>query len=143
MIRLAIESDYPVLIGVWESSVRATHHFLPEDYLLEIKMMLPAVFPSIPVYAYLNDSKQILGFAGVAAGKIEMLFLNPDARGKGIGKTLLLYCMHILGAYELDVNEQNHQAVAFYQHMGFVVVDRKETDGLGRPFPLLNMKYNH
>jgi putative acetyltransferase len=142
MIRLATENDYSAIIDVWERSVRATHHFLPEDYLQEIKMMLPAIFPSVPVYVYLNDAKQILGFTGVADGKIEMLFLHPDARGKGIGKILLHYSMHILGAYELEVNEQNDQAVSFYQYMGFIVVNRKETVGLGRPFPLLKMKYN-
>jgi putative acetyltransferase len=104
MIRLATENDYSAIIDVWERSVRATHHFLPEDYLQEIKMMLPAIFPSVPVYVYLNDAKQILGFTGVADGKIEMLFLHPDARGKGIGKILLHYSMHILGAYEFELN---------------------------------------
>ena len=141
MIRIAVENDYPVLIDVWEQSVRATHHFLPEDYLQEIKLILPAIFPSVPIYVYVDDAKQLLGFTGVADGKIEMLFLQPEARGKGIGKTLLHYSMHILGANELDVNEQNTQAVEFYKYMGFVVIDRKETDGLGRPFPLLTMKY--
>jgi putative acetyltransferase len=141
MIRIATEKDYPVLMDVWEQSVRATHHFLPEDYLQEIKLMLPAIFPAVPMYVYEDETKQLIGFTGVADGKIEMLFIHPAARGKGIGKTLLHYSMHILGAYELDVNEQNGQAVAFYQHMGFAVTGRKETDGLGRPFPLLSMKY--
>ena len=141
MIRIAVENDYPVLIDVWEQSVRATHHFLPEDYLQEIKLMLPAIFPSVPIYVFVDEAKQVLGFTGVADGKIEMLFLQPEARGKGIGKTLLHYSMHILGADELDVNEQNEQAVEFYKYMGFVVINRKETDGLGRPFPLLTMKY--
>lgn len=141
MISVATETDCPILMDVWERSVRATHHFLPEDYLQEIKLMLPAIFPSVTMYVYVDESKQLLGFTGVAEGKIEMLFLHPEARGKGIGKILLHYSMHILGAYELDVNEQNEQAVGFYQHMGFTVIERKETDGLGRPFPLLLMKY--
>lgn len=141
MISVATETDCPILMDVWERSVRATHHFLPEDYLQEIKLMLPAIFPSVTMYVYVDESKQLLGFTGVAEGKIEMLFLHPEARGKGIGKILLHYSMHILGAYELDVNEQNEQDVGFYQHMGFTVIERKETDGLGRPFPLLLMKY--
>lgn len=142
MIRVATEKDYPVLLDVWEQSVRATHHFLPEEYLQEIKLMLPAIFPSVPVFVYEDETKQLLGFTGVAEGKIEMLFLHPDARGKGIGKILLHYAMYMVGAFELDVNEQNEQAVAFYRHMGFTVIERKEKDGLGRPFPLLHMKYD-
>ncbi len=140
MIRVATEKDYLVLIDVWEQSVRTTHHFLPEDYLQEIKLMLPAIFPSVPVYVYEDEAKQLLGFTGVGDGKIEMLFLRPDARGKGIGKILLHYSMHILGAYELDVNEQNEAALGFYKHLGFKTVSRSELDGQGNPYPILHME---
>ena len=102
--------------------------------------MLPAIFPSVPVYVFEDETKQLLGFTGVAEGKIEILFLHTDVRGKVIGRILLQYSMYIPGAYELDVNEQNEQAVAFYRHMGFTVIERKETDGLGRPVALLCMK---
>jgi len=142
MISPATESDFPLLVDVWEQSVRATHHFLPEDYLQEIKVMLPAIFTTVPVHVYLDETKRILGFTGVLKGKIEMLFLHPDAMGKGIGKRLLHYSMHVLGADELEVNEQNEQAIGFYRHLGFVVFGRKDLDGLGRPFPLLCMRYD-
>jgi putative acetyltransferase len=45
-----------------------------------------------------------------------------------------------LGATQLDVNEQNEQAVGFYRRLGFEVVGRSAEDGLGQPFPLLHMK---
>jgi putative acetyltransferase len=47
-----------------------------------------------------------------------------------------------LGRYPaliLDVNEQNPPAAGFYARQGFVVVGRSETDGEGRPFPLLHL----
>ena len=69
-----------------------------------------------------------------------MLFIAPDSRGRGIGKALVSYAVAIMGAQELDVNEQNPQALGFYQRMGFQVVGRSALDGQGNPFPLLHMK---
>ena len=40
----------------------------------------------------------------------------------------------------VDVNEQNPEAVKFYEAMGFVVAERSPLDDQGRPFPLLRMK---
>lgn len=45
--------------------------------------------------------------------------------------------MDSYGASELDVNEQ---ARGFYEHMGFKVVGRSETDDMGDPFPILHMQ---
>ncbi|KPY35149.1 putative acetyltransferase [Pseudomonas syringae pv. papulans] len=41
---------------------------------------------------------------------------------------------------ELDVNEQNTQALGFYRRHGFEVVSRSEVDGLGQPYPMLRMR---
>ncbi len=41
---------------------------------------------------------------------------------------------------ELDVNEQNPHAVAFYTSKGFDVIGRSETDAAGYPYPLLHMR---
>ena len=40
---------------------------------------------------------------------------------------------------ELFVNEQNPQARGFYEHMGFTVRERSETDDQGNPYPILRM----
>ena len=83
--------------------------------------------------------QRIQGFAGVSKRQVDMLFVAPAWRGKGIGKRLLQYAIKELNAERLDVNEQNPQAVGFYQHLGFVVTDRSRLDGGGRPFPILHM----
>ncbi|RXK58917.1 GNAT family N-acetyltransferase [Lacibacter luteus] len=140
MIRPATENDHATLINVWEASVRATHHFLPEAYLQEIKQILPHVFSLIPVHVYELSNGDVCGFAGVDSGKIEMLFLHPDVRGKGIGREMIRFCMQELAADKVDVNEQNQQAVDFYKHIGFTVTGRSELDGAGKPFPLLHMQ---
>ena len=140
MIRPATTNDYPLLITLWEASVRATHGFLPEDYLQYIKSILPIAFSHVQLYVYTHTNETICGFAGVVEGKIEMLFIDPAMRGKGIGRTLISFCMRQLGATKVDVNEQNEQAVEFYRHIGFAVVSRSELDGAGKPFPLLHMQ---
>jgi putative acetyltransferase len=139
MITAAMEKDYPEIIDVWEQSVRATHHFLPEEYLQQIKTLLPSIFPAVPIFIAKTDNK-ITGFLGVAEKKIEMLFIHPGSRGKGIGKQLTEFAIHELQANKVDVNEQNEQATGFYQRMGFVVTGREEKDGLGKPYPLLLME---
>ena len=120
--------------------MRATHDFLPEDYLQYIKNLLPMVLPSVPVYVHKNETGAITGFLGVAENKLEMLFIHPDYRGKGIGRLLTEYAITKLEANEVDVNEQNGAAIGFYERMGFKVTDRSDVDGLGKPFPLLHMR---
>jgi putative acetyltransferase len=69
-----------------------------------------------------------------------MLFVNADAIGKGVGKALLNHAIHTMKVNKVDVNEQNEQAVGFYQHHGFKTVSRSELDGTGKPFPILHME---
>ena len=69
-----------------------------------------------------------------------MLFLSPEVRGKGIGKQLLQYGIETYNFQELTLNEQNPQAVGFYEHMGFQTYKRTEYDEEGNPYPLLYMR---
>jgi len=133
--------DYPELAQLWEASVRATHDFLPDSYIELLKNMLLTHYLDAVMLVCTRDSRQrITGFAGVAAGKVEMLFIAPQARGTGLGKQLLRYAIEHLNADELDVNEQNEQAVGFYFKLGFEVIGRSEKDGMGQPYPLLHLR---
>ena len=67
-------------------------------------------------------------------------FLSPAERGKGLGKQLLRYGIRNYGIQEVTVNEQNPQAVGFYQHMGFETYKRTDHDEEGNPYPLLYIK---
>ena len=78
---------------------------------------------------------------GTENSRLEMLFLSPEERGKGIGKQLLQYGIQNYGICEVTVNEQNPQAVGFYEHMGFETYKRTDLDEEGNPYPLLYMKW--
>ncbi|HEX5654625.1 MAG TPA: GNAT family N-acetyltransferase [Chitinophagaceae bacterium] len=136
----ATESDYPALIKVWEASVRASHDFLPEDYLQEIKSLLPSIFPHVRIVVVKDKQGNIAGFLGTGEDKIEMLFIRPDMQGINIGSLLTRYAINQLQIRKVDVNEQNPRALGFYERMGFVITRRNELDSMGRPFPILEME---
>ncbi|VVN87690.1 acetyltransferase [Pseudomonas fluorescens] len=135
------QSDYEELTRIWEASVRATHDFLPDSYIDLLKnLVLTRYLDAVMLVCTKDHRQRITGFAGIAAGKIEMLFIDPDHRGQGLGKQLLKYAIEHLNADELDVNEQNPQALGFYYKLGFEVIGRSEHDGMGQPYPLLHMR---
>jgi putative acetyltransferase len=141
MISLAKYRDYPVLIELWEQSVRATHHFLSEDYLQEIKTLLPGIFPLVKIFVWRENDGNIRGFAGVARGKMEMLFIHPNDFGQGLGSQLTNFCIYALKIDKVDVNEHNVDALKFYQKMGYKLIGREEVDSLGRPYPILHLQH--
>ncbi|GAC17157.1 acetyltransferase [Paraglaciecola arctica] len=134
------KADHLTLLAIWESSVRATHDFLTEEDLQALKpLILEQYFDSVDLRCAKNSNGEILGFCGVHNNNIEMLFISPDVRGKGIGTLLASYAIKSQGATKVDVNEQNQQALGFYQHIGFSVTGRSPVDGQGKPYPLLHM----
>lgn len=140
-IQPAISTQFNDIIDVWESSVRATHLFLTEETIQELKIaILEKYLPQLTVFVVVDHNNKINGFIGIAENRLEMLFVSQENRSKGLGKQLLNFAIEQLGVNELDVNEQNPQAVGFYQYMGFKQFARSETDGQGNPFPLLHMR---
>ena len=129
------------LLDVWERSVRATHTFLSEEEILRIKAYVPEALGGVAhLFAALDEDGRPLGFMGVQDGSLEMLFLAPQARGRGLGRQLLQYGIDHCGVGRLAVNEQNPAALGFYEHMGFAVYRRTDTDEQGGPYPLLYMR---
>ena len=134
------KENYPELIDVWEASVRATHHFLAEEDILYFRQrILDTYFDLVQLHTVRDENDQIAGFLGLSDDKIEMLFIRPDQRGRGIGKQLLDFAIQEKGFRFVDVNEQNEQAVGFYKKLGFKVIARHDLDPEGRPYPILEM----
>lgn len=128
------------LLDVWESAVKATHLFLSEDEIQDIKKYVPQALDEIPHLIIVENENQIpVGFMGIADQHLEMLFISCEERGKGLGKKLLEYGIENYSIDDLAVNEQNPLAKGFYEHMGFKVYKRTENDEQGNPYPLLYM----
>jgi putative acetyltransferase len=127
------------LCRLWEQSVLATHDFLSTSDFEHIKTLVWEMdFNAFTVICAFQEN-QFVGFLGMHNQKIEMLFLHPSAFGKGIGKQLIHHAIEVYHCTLVDVNEQNHQAVGFYHHAGFHVLNRKPKDDLGFDYPILEM----
>ncbi len=93
------------LLVVWEESVRATHGFLSEE-VLQIKEYVPQALEQVEHLAVAETaSGKLAGFLGAEKDRLEMLFLVPSERGKGLGRQFLQYGMEQYQIQELTVNE--------------------------------------
>ena len=167
-LRRAVTTDHAALAELWKRSVVATHHFLTpqavdelyaailqeylpgveELWLAEYELYSPnALGPEALGPNILDpDTPRPVGFMGCNWPQIEMLFVEPDCFGLGIGKMFLDHARQRAmvedATLTLDVNEQNPAALAFYEHMGFQVYKRTDLDEQGNPYPLLYMSLN-
>ena len=131
------------LTDVWQASVRATHTFLTEADIADLRQYVPDALRAVEhLTVLLDDNGQPAGFCGVDGRRLEMLFLHPDMIGKGAGRMLVQHAFDTYQVNAVCVNEQNPNAAAFYRCMGFVLDYRTALDEQGRPFPLLYLKRN-
>ena len=135
-------SDHPRLLEIWEASVRATHHFLREE---DVQFFLPSVasdlLPTLEVYGIRNRAGVIMGFTGLSANAMEMLYIDPDYAKRGLGAFLTAKAVKLKGKpLYVEVNEQNRAAVAFYERIGFRRIGQSELDTTGRSFPVVHME---
>lgn len=129
------------LVTVWESAVKATHLFLSEEEIKNIKTYVPQALKEVENLIVAENENNIpVAFMGICERKIEMLFVENSERGKGIGSALIKYSIENFNADEVAVNEQNPQAKGFYERMGFEVYKRSELNEQGNNYPILYMK---
>ncbi|MDF9867384.1 putative acetyltransferase [Bacilli bacterium PM5-3] len=130
------------LLEIWEDSIRATHLFLSNSEINNIKQYVPQALKNIEKLIIVKDNDTTIAFMGLEDTKIEMLFVLNSKRNNGIGKKLINYGIKNYSIDKVSVNEQNPLALGFYEKMGFEVYQRNEFDEQGNPYPILDMKLN-
>jgi putative acetyltransferase len=130
------------ILSLWEASVRASHAFLAEGDILALRPCVASAVLGVPWLVLAGDNNRLAGFMGGGGQKLEMLFVRPKRFRQGIGTRLVRHAVERLGVREVDCNEQNPSALAFYRRIGFAVQGRSAQDGQGRPFPLLHLRLN-
>ncbi|MDR6516555.1 GNAT family N-acetyltransferase [Chryseobacterium camelliae] len=138
-IQLASPDDYPRIMEIWVSAVKATHDFLTKEDFEYFKTAIPEHYlPQLEVYLIFSQQLAV-GFASASGGNLEMLFIDDAVRGKGYGKALYSFMKEKTGLTSVDVNEQNLQAIGFYEKLGFRKTGRSEKDSSGRNYPIIHM----
>ena len=129
------------LLEIWEDSVKATHSFLSNDEIKNIKTYVPQALKEIQHLVIIEtEDNTPIAFMGIENTKLEMLFIKNSERKKGLGKQLLKYGIANYNINKLTVNEQNPKAKGFYEHMGFKTYKRTELDEQQKPYPILYMR---
>lgn len=116
------------LLGLWEQSVKTSHHFLDEKSFQIIKEYLQnADFKEFEfLFAYEND--EFVGFLGFDKESIQMLFISPKFFHQGFGKKLLTRALNDFKLFKVEVNLDNENALKFYQKFGFKKVGEYKDD---------------
>ena len=67
------QNEYPVLLEIWEASVKATHHFLKKDDIEFFKKTIleKKIFNLVDLTVVRNDNNIILGVMGVSGNSLE------------------------------------------------------------------------
>ena len=140
VLRPARPDDTDALVDVWRRAVEATHDFLAPDDVRELEAAVRDEYLGAVDLTGAAVGGRGGGVGGAGGPRVGMLFVDPVLHGRGIGRALLDAVGRGLPVVELDVNEQNPGALAFYRALGFEVTGRSETDDQGRPFPLLHLR---
>jgi putative acetyltransferase len=92
------KSEYPTLLDIWKSSIKAIHHFLKDSDRNVLKKIIREndIFSLADLTCVRDSNNFIAGFRGATEKSLEMLFISPAVIKKGIGKMLLLHAVNNL-----------------------------------------------
>lgn len=128
------------LLKLWEASVRATHHFLGEEEILQMKHDVPELLDEVEHLVVAIEEEEPVAFLGVNGKKLEMLFVHPDHFRKEIGRRLMKYAKDWYLIDQICIPEANVDAKEFYRAMGFQVYKKSKFDENGNENPILHME---
>lgn len=140
-IRPSRPVDGERVLEIWRDAVDATHQFLSAEDRVAIGEEVFGFLPQAPLMLAVDPKDRALGFILIDQGHMEALFVDPAVFGQGIGAALVRHGLALHPGMTTDVNEQNEQAVGFYERMGFVRTGRSPRDGQGRPYPLIHLAH--
>ncbi|VXC29676.1 conserved hypothetical protein [Aeromicrobium sp. 9AM] len=138
-IRTAHESDFDDLTDLWERSARSSHAFMADDEFVELKPHIrDLLLPSMDVWVA-ESAGEKLGFVGARGEHVELLYVAPEAQGRGVGPQLLAHITEG-GARSVEVYARNAVGLGFYLSQGFRETRRDPTDAAGRSFEIVHLE---
>lgn len=122
MIRESRTEDINSIMKIWLTANRQAHSFVPETFWLEhYAEVEEAISEGVMVY---EEKGEVLGFLGLRENYISGLFVKEGRRSEGIGEKLLDYVKEQKERLELDVFQDNQQALKFYLREDFQIISK-------------------
>jgi putative acetyltransferase len=140
-IRKSTPKDGARVMEIWRRAVDATHDFLTAEDRRDIEAEVAAFLPGTLLDLAVDETDRPMGFMLLDGAHMEALFVDPDFRRSGVGRALVEDAIRRHPALLTDVNEQNLQAIGFYERIGFERCGRSAVDGQGRPYSLIHLRY--
>jgi putative acetyltransferase len=134
IVRQARLEDVPVLAQLAERSYRAAFAGILEQEVLESRdaaLFTERFASSWERMLVVVQRDEIGGFLLMTDGHVDMLFMDPNARGHGGGARLLEEA-EIRGARSLECFRDNDGARRFYERHGWRVTREYEREFAGR-----------
>ncbi|WP_433499203.1 N-acetyltransferase family protein [Sphaerimonospora sp. CA-214678] len=128
-LRSASPDDADVITELFVASRAATMPYLPQLHTYEETRwwMRHVVLAKNRVWVAADAASRIVGFAALDGDVLEHLYLHPSALRRGIGSMLLNAVQRASpDGVRLHVFQRNTDAVAFYTHHGFRLVDTND-----------------
>ncbi|MCO6183662.1 GNAT family N-acetyltransferase [Leuconostoc fallax] len=121
LLRNVKGSDLDKILNLWLEGNIDGHDFIPQTYWQSKIAVVAKLLPQSNIYAYYDNSENIVGFLGEVDGYIAGLFVDKKFQRLGIGRQLVDYIKQVNNELTLSVYENNARALHFYEKNGFVV----------------------
>ncbi len=129
-VRQFMESDFSAIKNIYKRSKLDELRFESQVFQLlplESDAGRLAELKESDIYVYVVDSR-VVAYGAHFKSEVRALFVHPDSRGLGIGRSLLEFLLSkIAGAASLYVAKTNVPAKRLYRAYGFFDVDEFET----------------
>ena len=138
-IRTAGEADFDALTDLWERSARSSHAFMDDEvFARQRPRVRDLLLPSMDVWVA-ESGGEPLGFVGAREDVVELLYVAPEAQGRGLGPALLAHVDGGAGAHSVEVYADNAVGVAFYTRQGFAEQLRYSVTVAGGTFEVMRL----
>lgn len=129
MIRKYQPQDEDAVIHVWLEASVIAHHFIPRSYWEEnAECMREIYIPQSETFVHTDDTTgEVIGFISLSGDYLAAIFVDPARQGEGIGQALMAHTKTLKSKLELNVYQENTQAITFYKRQGFTIA-REQTD---------------
>lgn len=127
MIRNFQIEDIDQIMKIWLDSNIDAHSFIKREYWISNASDVKKQLLHAEIYVYEQESK-IVGFVGMQDNYLAGIFVDKNARSKGIGKQLLEYIKGIHQEFTLSVYKENKGAVNFYEREGLTTIIIEDMD---------------